>query len=655
MLSPDSLLGLSFVSDPQVSLSPTGTRVAYVVTRIVDEACGEGGVPPRPRYHSAVWLSEGEARPLTSGEARDSAPRLAPDGRSLAFLSDRSGKAQLYLLPLEGGEARQLTRYAQGVANPLWSPDGRYLAFLSRGDGPEEPMGRGEARVITHPRYKFNGQHFLPDEPAQLYLLEVATGELRQLTDHAAEISDVQWLPGSDALLFVAAADRHREALWQTEAWRVDLSGTVTQVTCWNSAISSLAPHPGGQGFAAVARPEDRGNTEDPHLYLFGWDGSARRLDTAFDYPAGNLVSSDVHVGAYPTRPVWRGEALLSLYTVGGSAGLFEVPLDGSDVRPLVFNVGRSISAFSAQGEMIAFLEETPHELPEVYLCELPGRKVTPLTRQANLILEWPEVELETLRVGQVEGWVMRPRELAEDARLPVFLTIHGGPHTAYGYGFMHEFRLLVACGYAVAYCNPRGSVGYGQAFSSAIYGRWGTVDYEDLMAFYDELVRSRPWIDASRAAVGGGSYGGYMTNWIIGHTDRFRAAITDRSICNLISFNGSSDIGARFWTDELGLEAWRSEDIEALWHMSPLKYVERVKTPTLIVHSERDHRCPVEQAEQWFMALYRLGVEVRFVRFPEEDHELSRSGRPDRRLMRLSEMLAWLDRHLVANAQPLD
>ena len=236
---------------------------------------------------------------------------------------------------------------------------------------------------------------------------------------------------------------------------------------------------------------------------------------------------------------------------------------------------------------------------------------------------------------------------LTEGAPVPALLNIHGGPHTAYGHGFMHEFQLFTQAGYAVCYSNPRGSVGYGQAWSEDIRGRWGSVDQADLLAFFDAALAAQPRLDAACTGVMGGSYGGFMTNWLTSQTSRFQVAVTDRSICNLISFGGTSDIGARFWDDELGGNFHRSRDVQKLWDMSPLKYVEQVRTPTLIIHSLEDLRCPVEQAEQWFAALQLHGVPSRFVRYPGENHELSRSGRPDRRVHRLQEYLDWLGEHL--------
>ncbi|WP_420596081.1 alpha/beta hydrolase family protein [Deinococcus sp.] len=330
---------------------------------------------------------------------------------------------------------------------------------------------------------------------------------------------------------------------------------------------------------------------------------------------------------------------MLFLATRGSSSGLFTVNLSGQ-VTPHIYAEGQVISAFTANANGAAWLSESATEVPQVMLG---GVQVSECPAP-NFALVTPQRLTFQNELGEGEGWALLP---AGNGPFPALLNIHGGPHTAYGHGFMHEFQLFAARGYAVCYSNPRGSVGYGQRWSSDIFGRWGSIDADDVLTFFDVCLDALP-LDRTRTAVMGGSYGGYLTNWLISHTTRFKAAVTDRSICNLISFGGTSDIGMRFWDDELGGNFQRSADTNKLWALSPLKYVENVNTPTLIIHSLLDHRCPIEQAEQWFVALKLHGVETRFVRFPGEDHELSRSGRPDRRLARLNEYVAWLDQYLL-------
>ncbi|RJF72833.1 S9 family peptidase [Deinococcus cavernae] len=646
-LKPDSLLSLVFPSDPQVS--PDGQQVVFVLSSIEEENLEKIDQEfAKPRYRGRLWWSDGKVtRQLTHGESGrgDSSPRWSPDGETIAFVrSSGEVKGALMLLPARGGEARRVTRFKQGVGGVKWSPDGRYLCFQSGGDTEDKRDERGEARVITRPRYRFNGLDWLPETPAKLWLYDVHKDKLSEWYAPERGMESVVWLPDSSGVLFVAATDEKAAYEWRNEVFSLNLKGKVKQLTRWNSGIMAAVPHPDGKQFALIGRPEGSGNTEYSHIYLVGGD-KITRLDEGHDHPVGNSVAGDCHVGAMPGTPVWLDDqTLVFSSTVRGSVGLFRASLTGQPrVSAFDHHPEQVISAFTANAQGVALIRESPTRFPEV---ELNGQTVTTLGEHLTFQPVPPHKVTFQNELGEGEGWVMLP-DLKKKQKAPALLNIHGGPHTDYGYGFQHEFQLFAANGYGVCYSNPRGSSGYGQAWQSAIHGRWGSVDYDDLMAFFDACLKAYPALDARKTAVMGGSYGGLMTNWITAHTGRFQAAITDRSICNYLSFNGTSDIGLSFWPHELGLSFHRSADAQKLWDLSPLKYVENVKTPTLIIHSALDHRCPIEQAEQWYAALTLLDVPVRFVRFPGEDHELSRSGRPDRRLKRLSEYLDWLGRWL--------
>lgn len=257
---------------------------------------------------------------------------------------------------------------------------------------------------------------------------------------------------------------------------------------------------------------------------------------------------------------------------------------------------------------------------------------------------EIEEVWFKGASGNDLQGWIFKPPDFDESKRYPSILEIHGGPRVQYGNFFMHEFYYLAAQGYIVYFCNPRGGRGYGEEHAKSIWNNWGTADYDDLMA-WTNYVEKKPYIDKERMGVTGGSYGGYMTDWIIGHTDRFKAAVTQRSVSNLISMYGSSDFNWAF-ESEFGKESpW--ENMENYWRQSPIKYIGNATTPTLVIHSENDLRCAIEQDEQVFIALKKLGVDTEMVRFPEEPHGLSRGGRTDRRIERLQHIKRWFDRYL--------
>lgn len=659
MLEPSSLYRLQFASDPQVSRD--GRLAAAVVTRIEDDP-GPGG----KAYRASVWLSrDGEAAaPFTAGTAMDTSPRFSPDGARLAFLSTRGGgKPQLFAARLDGGEPARLTSLAQGVSAPAWSPDGRSIAFLSRGEEPDAPDD-GRPKVVEDVRYKADqlpGRGFFPPGRLGLWVVPAEGGRARAVGAHPTNLGAFAWLPDGSGFVFVAPRDRRAFELWNADLFVQPLAGGPSRrLTDWNLPLGdSVAVSDDGMRAAVFAadradRPSDRhvwALDLTPEVLAGREAGSLRRLDTDLDRPAGNSVGGDAHHGAYPAGPAWQADgSLLAAYTSEAAGRVLRLRPDEVAAPLLSFDEG-DVSAFAASPTgVVAYLRGSSSTLDELHVRSADGvtRRLTHLSESALAGLDVGG-RIEHVRLDRdgfvVEGWLLSPAGWREGESYPLVLEIHGGPHTAYGHTYLHEFQLLAARGYAVLFGNIRGSTGYGEAQTLATYGEYLAGDFDDLMALLDETLERFGWLDRERLGVIGGSYGGLMVNWITTRTERFRAAVTDRSICNWISFAGTSDIGYRFTPLEHGRRP--PEDAEYLWDRSPLKYADRVRTPTLIVHSEEDHRCPIEQAEQWFVALREHGVEVRFVRFPGEGHELSRSGRPDRRVARLTELLGWFDRFL--------
>jgi dipeptidyl aminopeptidase/acylaminoacyl peptidase len=389
--------------------------------------------------------------------------------------------------------------------------------------------------------------------------------------------------------------------------------------------------------------------------------GEARNLTLALDLNIGSGVSGDAYAGLSAHRPVWSpdGSALFVLAATRGDTPLWRVPVDGGEATKIVDRPGQVHAfAFCAAGTTLA-LNLADHRNPGDVFCADAADAAGSLRQltgaNAELFAEVALAEPEAFEYGGAEGWpihawIMPPHGLTEGEKYPLLLEIHGGPHAAYGNNFMFEFQLLAAQGWGVLFTNPRGSTSYGERFTMASNDDWGGNDYRDVMLGVDAALARAPWADPARLGVLGGSYGGYLTNWIVSQdpqvgAPRFKAAVTMRSICNMVSKWGASDIG--FYGNDLqwGGPPWKN--FQFYVDRSPLTHVEKVVTPLLIIHSERDLRCPIEQGEQFFSALKYLRRTVEFVRFPDEGHELSRSGQPIHRLENQRRIVGWFQKYL--------
>ena len=661
VITAQDITNITVSSDPQ--LTPDGEAYSFVTTCVNEKNEYESHLNFQRFDHL-------EATQWTFGHTKDSHPRFSPDGSKLIFQSTRSGTPQLWLMSTHGGEAQQITTFTHGASAPHWSKDGKFLIFSAMLDLDDDVRTQTEQTneerkkvaeekakkpiIINKLTHKSDAQGFHDGKHSQLIQYNVEQETFTQLTtadtDHGFE--DIS--PDGNTLLFSANLSDEADYELVNDLYTMNLtSQETTKLTNHQGAYGQASFSPSGRMIATLGHEYEYSGATLNELYLIDLETKERTcLSADWDMQLGDLMIGDTLLGQSTTGPVWSDDEqyLFFMATDFGVTGLYQTSLT-SDFN-ILYKDNHHVFGFSYSPKTEAFVLgiSTPTNPSNFYLLDRDS-ELTRLTDQNRPFLDDVSlVEPEGLTIAaedgwDIQGWLLRPYGFTEGKKYPFVLEIHGGPHAMYGQTFFHEMQLLAAQGYVVLYTNPRGSHGYGQKFVDAVRADYGGKDYTDLMSAVDYAVENYSFIDEDRLGVTGGSYGGFMTNWIVGQTNRFKAAVTQRSISNWLSFYGVSDIGHFFTKWELGINLL--EDPKKLWDFSPLKYAENVETPLLILHGEQDLRCPIEQGEQLFVALKHLRKDVEFIRFPNANHELSRSGKPEMRIERLNHICRWFEAYL--------
>lgn len=659
----DDLLRFQLISDPQIH--PSEELILFGLKK-TDEKY-------KSTSHLHVVDFHGKVRQLTQGEKGCGAGRWVPHSKSVSFISGRAGSGdQIFVLP-EQGEASKLTNLEEGSIGAYeWSPNGKYVAFTHRKTHPDfsesgvkerKEKGMGDAPwAFETTWYRLDGDGYFGEQRYALYLLQVESGEVSLLSDASAHGDYAfTWSPQSDRLAVIRSAEKDPFIAKPNEQlYLIDLKGNETlvpQLPAGNKQSPKWSPNGEWIVFGGNDSQEDPWGALNTRLYKVKPDGSDYQCltpTTEYDFDVATLSDTKDSGGGVILN--WSPDSK-GVYTQIGWQGenhLAFVNIESGDIRFITEGpCSHFVGNLDARGHYSPAVYGDPTTVPELELIDVHTGNAQRLTsfNQAwsdEVFISAPEsFYLDSPDGTKVHTWVLKPEGFQSTKTYPAVLEVHGGPHTQYGWVFFHEFQVLAAQGYVVVYTNPRGSKGYGEAHCNAIKGDWGNKDWIDIQTAL-AWMKEQPYLDSSRLAIMGGSYGGYMTNWAIGHTHDFKAAITDRCVSNMVSFAGNSDFPMNKDGYFQGVAYGSIDDIKGLWLQSPIAYFKDVTTPTLIIHSEGDLRCNIEQSEQVYMALKMQGIEARFVRYPRNtSHGMSRSGPADLRIHRLNEIVSWWKRHL--------
>ena len=651
----DDLYKIIEVSNPQIS--PDGKIVAYCYKYI----------NKNNEYITKIHLVEAGSGKviykLNKGK-KAASHKWSSDGKYLGFISDISGTDQIWSFNIDTHEVTQVTTMKNGVQDFEWSPNMESIILLSRvakgetyGElikevSPEE-SNKNKVRVIKNKFYKLDGIGFFGESNIQIWSINLKNNRCRQITHEECDHQHLSWSCSGDKFIYTKTISQNRADYHPLKSELIVYNIKTEECKCLiNGDISIVCPafSPDDNMIAYFSHNIEYGEASFYKLFVFNfYNGESECLTPDIDMALGNWGLSDIGDFQIMSAPVWDCSDSPRLYFTGSSEGnveMYSVDLDKHFQKEIAgdFQVGQY--SFDRKNKIFYYKCSTPTDPGEISSFSLitkNEKKITTVNKQflQEVQLLSPEpFRIQSSNGHNIHGWTIKPEDCNSNKKCPAILEIHGGPHLMYANSFFFEFQFLAAAGYVIFYTNPSGSMGYGQKFADANRGDYGGIDFKDLMEITDYLENIK-YVDKNNIGVTGGSYGGYMTNWIITQTSRFKAAVTQRSISNLFTHAGVSDDGmfTAFLEQKVTLDS-----MDSLYERSPITYIDKVQTPLLIIHSENDLRCPLEQAEQMYTNLKFRNRTTEMVVYPDSYHGLSRTGYPPYRIDRLNRIAEWFN-----------
>lgn len=650
-ITPQSMFQIETLSQP-VALSKS--QVFYLKTNISEEAND---------YKSSLFLYDAntdQQTPYGTGSDQISQVKLSPDRQMLSFVAKTEDKMQLFIQPVAGGQAVQKTFEEKGIGEYHWSSDGQMIYFLTYEPADNDRESDNDQKVpkktvATKVMHKMDGASFIDETVRTYFKCLILDSDAVEVIYESDEKFRVAHIVEDQKAFIIAATDFENDWVWGSAIYELDFKSKslkpFSHDLLENGQFYDLVPNPSGDQFLLIGNDFSKAFVTLDHIYLYDLSSKTlKNITDNLDFGIGDSIVDDTQQNLNGANIVqWTDdEHFVFLVTKHAHTALYRGNING-ELEEIIDKPLRLTG-------MTNLLDSALDELWVTYSTFTTPSKLAKIDKSGNLkdffnpnekfedehnIVDPERFWVKTAENVQIQGWYLAP--VGEKENHPAILNIHGGPQVNFGETFFTEMQIMASAGYGVIMLNPRGGSGYGQEFVASILGDYGNVDYHDLMTGLDDVLERHPEIDRDKIYVTGGSYGGFMTNWIVTHTDRFKAAATQRSISNWVSFYGTSDIGPHFVKYQLEEDL---SNVERLWELSPLAHAQNLKTPLLVLHAQEDHRCPLEQGEQMYRAALVQNVDTRLVTFPQSSHGLSREGLPNLRIERLNELLSWFDKH---------